>query len=73
MMSRHAVNIVILNRIYELINANPDLRLGQAMRILGVFELEPARTGLSTTLKDCFYEEPEVMLTRMNEVLKEIK
>jgi len=65
-MTRQKANSEILNRLYQYITDNPDIRLGQALVNLDVLVMLP---GLQT-YRDPFYEEPDIMLARVDEAIE---
>ena len=69
-MSRQKDNIEILNRLYQYVTDNPDIRLGQALVNMEVIRSVP-QNGVPTII-DPFYEEPALALKRMNEAQKKV-
>ena len=67
-MTRQEANLKILEIIEEQIKQYPDLRFNQILTNLKINVTE--YTGDRTLIKDNYYEEPNITLTRVLETLK---
>lgn len=66
---RRAANERVLKILADYLRRYPDMRLGQALRNLGVVcEVVDAATGIPTAWANGFYEEPEATLARVEAI-----
>lgn len=64
---RQLNNLRIVQKLYDYVLDNPDLRFIQALWALGIIN----RKKDSFELEDRFYEEPEETLRKIKEILNE--
>jgi len=65
MLNRKLYNIVIVEKLKELVNKYPDLRFGQILVNSNITELVPDYNNTALVALDPYYEEPEVTWERM--------
>jgi len=65
MLNRKLYNIVIVEKLKELVNKYPDLRFGQILVNSNIIELVPDYNNTALVALDPYYEEPEVTWERM--------
>lgn len=67
---RQENNLLLLNRLYEIVLSEPDSRFGQILRNYGFINEE--NEGLIYWTNE-FYTEPEVVVARVEENIKRFK
>lgn len=64
-MERQKYNKLILERLSKLVEKYPDLRFGQILVNSDVIQFTKDDKGFPLTVKDPYFEEPEVTWERM--------